>query len=158
MRRLLDGLCGTLAALALFSIMLLTAVDVTGRKLADASLPGSLELTELLMVVVLFAGLPLVSAHGEHVVFDSLDRWIGPRLRRLQAVVVDTLCAAGLAGVAWLMRGKAVELAGYGDTTAQLHIPQAPFVHGIALLCGVTALVHLARAWASLRARRPLDP
>jgi TRAP-type C4-dicarboxylate transport system permease small subunit len=30
-------------------------------------------LTELLMVVVIFAGLPLVSLRGEHVVFDSLD-------------------------------------------------------------------------------------
>ena len=45
--------CGVLAALALFGIMVLTLVDVTGRKLLSASVPGSLELTELLMVVVI---------------------------------------------------------------------------------------------------------
>jgi TRAP-type C4-dicarboxylate transport system permease small subunit len=36
------------------------------------------------MVVVIFAGLPLVSLHGEHVVFDSLDPLLPPWLRRLQ--------------------------------------------------------------------------
>ena len=58
MRRHLATLCGLLAALALFAIMVLTLVDVSGRKLLSASVPGSLELTELLMVVVIFAGLP----------------------------------------------------------------------------------------------------
>ena len=33
-------------------------------------------------------------------------------------------------------------MAQYGDTTAQLHIPQAPFVYLMSLLCGLTALVH----------------
>ena len=42
-----------LAALALFGIMALTLVDVTGRKLLDASVTGSLEVTELLLVVVI---------------------------------------------------------------------------------------------------------
>ena len=74
LKKLLESLCSLLAAVALFAIMWLTLVDVTGRKLLSASLPGSLELTELLMVVVIFAGLPLVSLRGEHVVFDSLDR------------------------------------------------------------------------------------
>ena len=66
--------------------MLLTLVDVTGRKLASQSVPGSLELTELLMVAVIFAALPLVSLHGEHVVFDSLDPLLGRALRRVQSL------------------------------------------------------------------------
>ena len=73
LRRVLEALCGTLAASALFGIMWLTLVDVAGRKAISTSVPGSLELTELLMVLVIFAGLPLVSLRGEHVVFDSLD-------------------------------------------------------------------------------------
>ena len=98
MKRLLDGLCGLLAAVALFAIMALTLVDVAGRKLLNHSIPGSLELTEILMVVVIFAALPLVSLHGEHVVFDSLDQLMPPWLRRLQQAVVDLFCAAALGG------------------------------------------------------------
>lgn len=142
MKRLLDALCGLLAGVALFAIMALTLVDVLGRKLLSQSVPGSLELTEILMVVVIFAAMPLVSLHGEHVVFDSLDPLLSPRLRRVQQVLVDGLCCAALAGLAWLMWDKAAAMASYGDTTAQLKLPLGPFVQLMSVLCGVTALVH----------------
>ncbi len=142
-RRLVATLCGALAALALFGIMVLTLVDVSGRKLISTSVPGSLEVTELLMVVVIFAGLPLVSLHGEHVVFDSLDPLLPPWLRRLQQGVVDLLCAAALAGLAWVMWAKAGQMAEYGDTTAQLKLALAPFVQVMSGLLALTALVHL---------------
>jgi TRAP-type transport system small permease protein len=142
MRKLLTPLCGALAALALFAIMWLTLVDVAGRKLLSQSLPGSLELTELLMVVVIFAGLPLVSMKSEHIVFDSLDRLFGPVLLRVQQMLVDGLCALALAGLAWLMWAKAGQMASYGDTTSQLQLPLGPFVYLMSGLIALTALVH----------------
>jgi TRAP-type C4-dicarboxylate transport system permease small subunit len=143
LKKLLSAFCGALAALALFAIMLLTLVDVSGRKFISTSVPGSLELTELLMVVVIFAALPLVSLRGEHVVFDSLDRFLPPWLRRLQRRVVEGLCAAGLVGIAWLMWVKAGHMADYGDITSQLQLPLAPFVRLMGALCAAAALVHL---------------
>jgi TRAP-type C4-dicarboxylate transport system permease small subunit len=140
---LLARLCAGVAAAALFAIMVLTLVDVSGRKLLSASVPGSLELTELLMVVVIFAGLPLVSLQGEHVVFDTLDAWLPARVKRIQGLVVDLFCAFALAGVAVLLWRKAGDLLAFGDTTAQLKIPQGPFVYAMSVLCGITALVHL---------------
>ena len=53
---------GLMAAAALFAIMWLTLVDVSGRKFLSHSVPGGLELTEMLMVVVIFGALPLVSS------------------------------------------------------------------------------------------------
>jgi TRAP-type C4-dicarboxylate transport system permease small subunit len=141
--RLLTTLCGTLAAVALFAIMALTLVDVSGRKFLSQSVPGSLEVTELLMVVVIFAALPLVSLRGEHVLFDSLDALMPAWLRRTQQALVDLFCAAALLGLAWLMWDKAGQMASYGDVTAQLKLPLGPFVQLMSVLCGVTALVHL---------------
>jgi TRAP-type transport system small permease protein len=143
LRKLLGTLAGLMAALALFGIMVLTAVDVSGRKFLSASVPGSLELTELLMVAVIFAGLPLVSLHGEHVVFDSLDRWLPRGVQRAQQALVDLLCAALLAGLAWIMWSKGAQMAGYGETTAQLKLPVYPFVWLMSVLCALTAAVHL---------------
>jgi TRAP-type C4-dicarboxylate transport system permease small subunit len=148
LKRLLTTLCGTLAAAALFAIMLLTAVDVVGRKFFAASLPGALELTELLMVAVIFAGLPLVSLQGEHVVFDTLDSRLPPRLLRVQRAVIDALCGAALGGLAWLLWVKAGQMASYGDTTAQLKLSVGPFVYAMALLCALTAAVHVGLALA----------
>lgn len=143
MKKLLATLCGVMAAVGLFGIMVLTLADVSGRKLLSSSVPGALEITELLLVLVIFSGLPLVSLRGEHVVFDSLDALIPAWLRRAQQLLVEGLCAAALAGIAYLMWVKAGQLAEYGDTTAQLKMSLAPFVYVIGVLCGVTALVHV---------------
>jgi TRAP-type transport system small permease protein len=143
LRKLLATLCGLVAATALFAIMLLTLVDVGGRKFVDTSLPGALELTELLMVAVIFAAMPLVSLSGEHVVFDSLDSLMPPWLRRLQQALLDAVCAALLLGMAWLMWVKGGQMLEYGDTTAQLKLTLGPFVYLMSVLLGVTALVHL---------------
>lgn len=143
LQRGLSRLCGGLAAVALFCIMMLTLVDVTGRKVLSESVPGSLELTELLMVLVIFASLPLVSLRGEHVVFDSLDHLLSARWQRLQQGLVNVICAAALGGLAWLMAVKGGNMLEYGDVTSQLKWPLGPFVYLMSFLCGVTALVHL---------------
>ena len=143
MTKLLDLLCGLLSGIALFAIMALTFFDVLGRKFASHSITGSLELTELLMVVVIFAALPLVSRRGEHVEFDSLDPFLPAWVRRAQAVFVHLLCAAVLLGLAWLMWRTGGQFRETGETTAQLQILKAPFLYGMGVLCGLTGLVHL---------------
>jgi TRAP-type transport system small permease protein len=144
LKRLLTALCGTIAAGGLFAIMLLTLVDVSGRKLLSSSVPGSLELTEILMVVVIFAALPLVCLRGEHVVFDSLDSLLPPWLQRVQRLLVELLSAGLLGGLAWLMWLKAGQLASYGETTAQLKLPLYVMVYVMAVLLALAALMH---AW-----------
>ncbi len=151
MNKLLDLLCGLLSAVALFAIMVLTFLDALGRKLLSNSIPGSLELTELLMVVVIFAALPLVSRRREHVEFDSLDPYLPPWPRRAQNVVVHLACGATLLGLGWLMWRTGGQFAASGETTAQLRIPKAPFIYGMGVLCALTGLVHLGLA------RQPLS-
>ena len=146
-KKLLVTLCGLLAAVALFAIMGLTFVDVLGRKFLGGSVPGSLELTELLMVVVIFTSLPLVALSGEHVVFDSLDRWLPPWLLHLQRGLMELFCVLSLAGLAWLMWLKAGQLSEYGDTTAQLKLPLGAFVYAMSVLLAVAALAHGLVLW-----------
>jgi len=145
LKKLLETLCGLLSGTALFAIMALTFLDVAGRKLLSNSIPGSLELTELLMVVVIFGALPLVSQRGEHVVFDSLDSYLPAFIRRLQTILVSTLCGVALLALAWLMWQTGNQFLESGETTAQLKIIKAPFLYGMGVLCGVTGLVHLAQ-------------
>jgi TRAP-type C4-dicarboxylate transport system permease small subunit len=143
LRKFLVLACGLLSGGALFAIMALTFLDVGGRKLLDNSIPGSLELTELLMVVVIFGALPLVSLRGEHVLFDSLDSRLPPSVLRLQKALIDLLVAAALLGLAALMWQTAGQFALSGETTAQLKFAKAPFIYGMAILCGIAGLVHL---------------
>ena len=98
------------------------------------------------MVAVIFAGLPLVSLRGEHIVFDSLDSLMGSTARKLVKMVVNLLCAAAMLGLAWLMWRTGNDFASSGETTAQLRIPKYPFIYGMSVLCAVTGLVHVANA------------
>lgn len=141
--RLLYWSAGVMAAMALFSIMWLTVVDVVGRKFFDNSVPGGLELTEMLMVVVIFAALPLVSWRSEHVVFDTLDAVIPDWLRSIQARVIHLVCAGLFGFLGRLMVMRAERFAEYGDTTVHLALSIAPIAWLMAFLLMLTGLAHL---------------
>lgn len=147
LNQLIEKVCGLLAAAALFAIMALTFFDVGGRKLFSNSIPGSLELTELLMVVVIFAALPLVSLRGEHIVFDSLDHYLPDSMRKAQRTIMHGLCAAALLALGWLMWQTGGQFLETGETTAQLKILKAPFIYGMAVLCVLAGLIHLRFAF-----------
>jgi TRAP-type transport system small permease protein len=143
LKKLLESLCGLLAGAALFAIMALTFFDVLGRKFADHSITGSLEMTELLMVIVIFAALPLVSERGEHVTFDSLDHYLPEWVLRAQSALVNVLCAVVLIGLGWLMWRTGGQFLESGETTAQLKLLKAPFIYGMAVFCAFTGIIHL---------------
>lgn len=143
---------GALAGLALFAMMLLTVVDVFGRKFVGESLVGSLELTELAMLALIFCALPLASLAGEHVVLDMLDSVLPEKLQRWQHVVSNLICTVLMGSVGWFLFERAARTGSMGDETAQLAIPIAPFHNAAAVLVVVTALMHLTLA---LRGRPP---
>ena len=141
--RLLKWTCGAVSALALFGIMWLMLFDVIGRKYFSHSIPGALEITEILMVVVIFGALPLVSWRGEHIVFDSLDGVVPRALKGLQHRVVHLLCAGTFAFLGLQLLKRAERFAEYGEVTAHLDLALAPVAWLMAALLGATALVHL---------------
>jgi TRAP-type C4-dicarboxylate transport system permease small subunit len=142
-QKFLNWVCGSLAAVALFAIMLLTFLDVGGRKMLDHSITGSLEMTELLMVIVIFAALPLVVHRDEHVVFDSFDAWLPHWVLKLQYMLVHLLCGIAMLSLTYLMWKLGLDMAVQGETTAQLLLPKAPFIQVMAFMCGLTGVLHL---------------
>jgi len=133
-----------LAGVALFAIMALTFFDVLGRKFLSNSIPGALELTELLMVVVIFGALPAVSRRGEHVQFDSLDACLPQAARSAQKFIVALAVAGLFFALAWIMWAAGGQFAETGETTAQLNIPKAPFIYAMAILCAAAGFMHAA--------------
>lgn len=141
--RALKWTCGLLSAIGLFAIMWLMLFDVTGRKFFNNSIPGALEMTEILMVIVIFGALPIVSWRGEHVVFDSLDALIPRRFKRLQHRIVSLVGAGLFAFLAMQLVRRAERFAEYHEVTAYLQLPMAPVAWTMAVLLAVTAVMHL---------------
>lgn len=150
---LLDRVLGFIAAMILLALMLLTAVDVVSRKLGDVfggahfgSLRGSFELTELGLLVLIFAGLPLASRRGEHVTLDFIDKVLGERGADLWRRGVELLVGLVFAGLAWQVWIKAGKVTASGDVTDTLRVLVGPFVYLMCAMVAITALIHLARS------------
>ena len=146
--RYCDFVLASVAGSLLFAMMALTFVDVVLRYLFNAPIKGGFEVTEMMMAVLIFAGLPLVSRKNEHVTIDAFDRFFPPSVRRVLHVIIHFVCAMTLVGMAWLLYRKAGNFAEIGDITQTLKFPIAPFVYLMAALTLATAVVHVASAFA----------
>ncbi len=134
---------GAAAAFVLFAMMSITAVDVIGRYLLNKPLPGGFELTEMMLAALIYCGLPLVSKRREHIVIDTFDPFMSPRVKRVLDVIADVVCFLTLSGIGYLIFRRAVRVAEYGDTTYVLKLPLAPLAYAMATMIVIAALIHL---------------
>jgi len=146
--RRFDAALGVSASIILFVLMLVTFVDVVGRYLFNHPLRGAFEGTELMLLVLIFAGLPLVSHADEHVTMDFIDHMMGARGRAVVIRLSHLTCAATFLGLAWLIWLKAGKISGYGDTTDVLRIAIGPFVYFMALMIALSGLIHVWKMFA----------
>ena len=138
-----DAILGVAASSILLAMMLLTVVDVVARYAFNRPLSGAFEVTELMLVVLIFAGLPLVSFADEHVLMDFIDRLLGARAQRMLERAVHVTCAAVMFLLAWLVWLKADRIWAYRDATDVLRILYGPFVYFMAVTLALAGLIHL---------------
>lgn len=129
---------------ALFAIVALTFCDVLGRRLFGTPIYGAHDLTEHLMVIIIFCGLPLVTAVRGHLVVDLFDRWLSsPRLRWWHTVV-SVGVAAILFLIAWQYALAAQQAVRFHEASQALYIPRSYmyyFMAFTAFLSGLAALL-----------------
>jgi TRAP-type C4-dicarboxylate transport system permease small subunit len=127
-------------------MMFLTFVDVVARYVFSRPVRGAFEVTELMLVVLIFAGLPLVSWADEHALMDFIDRLLGARAQRLLVRAVQAACAAVMFLLTWLIWLKADRIWAYRDATDVLRVVYGPFVYFMAVMLGLAGLIHLYKA------------
>lgn len=132
----LSCLFGYIAAVMLGCMMILTVVDVFMRYVFNAPITGATEVSELMMVIVVFPALAWIALERSHIKVDLLlSRW--PRQIRLFVEMITLLFALGtFAIITWqsfLESGKVKE------ATSLLEVPESPFhwimTLGFAMLC-----------------------
>src|SRR2546428_523823 len=80
-----------------------------GRYISNWPIRGVFEITELSLLTLLFAGLPLASRADEHVRLDFIDMLLGNSGRLLLRRFVDLVCGLlflGLAYRVWIKADK----------------------------------------------------
>ena len=142
-----DAVLGIAASILLSCLMLVTFVDVVARYLFNRPIRGAFDVTELLLLVLIFAGLPLVSHADEHVTMDFIDRMLPAPAVPVLIRAVHALVAAVFFFLTWQVIIKAGRISAYGDTTDVLRIAVGPFVYFMAAMIFLSGLVHLFKVF-----------
>lgn len=126
-----------LGAVTLFLMMLLTTADVAGRYILNQPILGGLEITEFMIVSVVFCFLGLTQQEKGHVAVDLVVGSL-PEVPRKIIDIIMRLASLGILGlITWQTLLRGIELSEIKEYSGTLHIPVAPFVLLVALGCGV---------------------
>jgi TRAP-type C4-dicarboxylate transport system permease small subunit len=137
----------TVMALFLLSMVALTFADVIGRRLIGKPIYGANDITEHLMALVVFAGLPLVTAAGAHLTIDLLDKLVSQPWMAWWRVLISILVTAVLAVIAWLFVKHGLNASRISEVSQALRIPRSPLYFFMALSCALSALAAMAVAF-----------
>lgn len=135
---------GAVLVAMLYLMVLLTFTDVVGRRLFNTPVFGANDITEHLMAIIVFAGLPLLTARREHLSIDLFDSWLLRPQFRWWHKAVDGLIAAVLALVAYQYGVAVVEARETSEVSQALGIPRAGMYAFMALTSAVAALAALS--------------
>lgn len=130
----------TVMALFLLAMVTLTFADVIGRRLFGTPIYGSNDITEHLMALVVFAGLPLVTAAGAHLTIDILDKLVSQPWMAWWRVLTSVLVTVVLVLISWLFIKHGLNASGISEVSQALRVPRAPLYFFMALSCALSAL------------------
>ena len=139
-----------LLAILLGFMVLLTFVDVIGRHVFNQPVYGANDITEHLMALIVFAGLPLVTRARGHLAVDLFDYFImDPRLKPWH-ITVDFLITCILGLIAYQYVEASEEAWVIIEVSPALEIPRGIAYAYIAVMCGLAAILsalNMAKPW-----------
>lgn len=130
----------TIASIALLAMLALTAADVLGRYVISRPVPGVVELVQYAMVLVVFAGLPVVTLRRQHISVGVVDNAFRGRARMAQRAFVTLVSAAVLAIQSWMLFRHAHGMYEFRDVLGALRLPVYPAGYFMAVLSAVAAV------------------
>ncbi|OSQ52443.1 TRAP transporter small permease [Marivita geojedonensis] len=133
----------TVMALFLLAMVALTFADVIGRRLVGKPIYGANDITEHLMALVVFAGLPLVTAAGAHLTIDLADKLVSKPWMAWWRGLVALLVTVVLAVIAWLFVKHGLNASRISEVSQALRVPRGPLYFFMALSCALSALAAL---------------
>lgn len=147
------------SAAAVVTIMLIIAIDVAKRSLLGGSVPGAIEYSEILLVVVVFLGLAEAQRRGQHISMEMVTtRLPAHAAARLKAVglFVGLTIISWMCWETWQVALRAWETGEYRFGLARIPTWPAKVIIPIGLVLFVFQIVRDLRInLAHVRKERP---
>ena len=131
----INRLLSYVGSIALALLMSLTVADVFGRYLFNRPVPGTFELTEMSMVLIVFLALGQAQHRGEHISLDLAYNFFPGWLKKGVDVLVHLVNLIVVVAITWQLYRYSIRMLDGGYTTAVLKLPVHPFV--LAAIAGV---------------------
>lgn len=133
---LLSRLMGYAATAVLVLMMMLTVTDVFLRYFFNAPITGTTEITELMLVVVVFPAFAWTAVSGKHIKVDLIVDLLPPRIQKILDSITLTASLVVFIIITWRSLLEAMDVR---SSTSLLSMPHAPFYWvltiGFAMFC-----------------------
>ena len=120
-------------AAVLFMMMLLTTCDVVGRYVFNSPIMGTFELTEFLMVCLVFCSLAYAQSQDGHIAVDILVSRFPKFVQSIIKIANDLLTLMVLILITWMSIERGFEMKANNECSGTLLIPVYPFVFAVAV-------------------------
>ena len=147
----LERLLGLFAAAVLFGMMMITFVDVVGRYLFNAPLTGAYQVVRGAMAVLMFAGLPLVTARREHLTIGLLEAAFKGAARWVQTLLITLISAIVVSFLAWRLFEQGSYYGETGEVLDIIRVPIALFSYYMSVTAAIAAAIMIVMVVQQLR-------
>ena len=129
----------------LAGLMLTISIDVILRYIFNRPLKGSIDIIEVMLVIVVFFGMAYTETKGGHVTVDILTSRLSHRARAVVDSIARALVAGVLVIITWQSIVYAIRWMAAGPTTSVLRIPEYPLILVVAFGSTLFLLVVLIK-------------
>lgn len=130
-----------IASATLYFMMLLTMADVLLRKTTSRSILGTVEVTEFMMVILVFFGLAQTEVFNGHVKVDLIMRRFSERVQGMVDAITQFTCFLLFGLATWSTFVYSSAMKASKEVTQDLWIPKYPFIYIVAAGWALLGLV-----------------
>ena len=134
-----------IASVTLFFMMLLTIADVFLRKTFSQSILGNVEVTEFMMVILVFFALAQTEVLNGHVKVDLVMSRFGEHTQALVDTITQLVCFLLFGLFTWSALVYSGKMRASAEVSQDLWLPIYPFVYVVVAGCALLSLTLLIK-------------
>jgi TRAP-type C4-dicarboxylate transport system permease small subunit len=129
----------------------MVVVSVMMRWLISESIPGDIELVQIVTALAVFSFLPLCQLHRGNIMVDTFTTRLPKRMQNALDTLWDVVYAGMAAMIAWRLALGAYDTIRSNTVSMMLALPIGWAIAACAVMAALLALVALATAFALVR-------
>lgn len=140
----------------LFSMMTLTFADVVGRYIFNHSILGAQEITDLMMIILVFFVLPYSTSMGDNLTIIFLTSRLSAHTQRILKIITTFLSIIIVGIMTWQIFLTMISAIKTGEATEIIRIPWI-FYLSLAVVGCVVLTIQLIVIFFDLSRNQPLE-